>query len=59
MVCVCVGGFYKKKVKVLLSILPTPKFEAMCRKKVDTPWSIYRDFTVRKYLKVTIDEFIL
>jgi hypothetical protein len=20
--------------------------EVMCRKKVDTPWSIYRDFTV-------------
>ena len=22
--------------------------EVMCRKKVDTPWSIYRDFTVTK-----------
>jgi hypothetical protein len=22
--------------------------EVMCLKKVDTPWSIYRDFTVQK-----------
>jgi hypothetical protein len=25
--------------------------EVMCRKKVDTPWSIYRDFTVYHLLK--------
>ena len=25
--------------------------KVMCRKKVDTPWSIYRDFTVYSYKK--------
>jgi len=28
--------------------------EVMCRQKVDTPWSIYRDFTVRLFLDLLI-----
>ncbi len=32
----------------------------MCRQKVDTPWCIYRDFTVRKiYKKVTKNSNLL
>jgi len=38
--------------------------EVMCRKKVDTPWSIYRDFTVmmnylfKKTIKILFPIFL-
>ena len=33
----------------------TSSSEVMCRKKVNTPWSIYRDFTVSKSLRIYLN----